>query len=192
MSAQTLPSKKSWRLNEIVILVVLSVVLGALWWVWTFIDGLMEPVKPLGLGYLIAGFWLSGGTIIPFLIRKPGAAFLGEVIAAGIEGLITQWGITALLWGAVQGVGAELVFLLFRYQNYSFWVIVLAGIVSALFSWVLDFVYSQYWTLAPWIWFVQIGSFVVSAFLLAGLLAWGLGRALIKSGAVRSLLPNEK
>ena len=34
--------KKSWKLNEIVVLVVLSVAVGVLFWGWTFVSALAD------------------------------------------------------------------------------------------------------------------------------------------------------
>ncbi len=182
---------KTWKINEVVTLVILAVAIGALWWGWTFLSAFTKPLKALGLSYLTAGIWLVGGTIIPFFIRKPGAAFLGETLAAGIEGFITPWGITALIWGAVQGAGAEVVFLATGYRRYTPGLFILAGMSSALFSWILDFFYSQYWTLAPGVLALQLGSFLLSGALLAGLGVWFLGQSVVRTGAARSLIPRE-
>ena len=185
---------RSWTIQEIVIVVVLAAALGVLWWGWTLVDAVVSPLlKPLNLSYLSAGFWFTGGTLIPFLIRRPGAALIASLIAAGIEGLITQWGVTALIWGAVQGLGAELVYLaIFRYKVWNLGSLIVAGVVSGLFSWTLDFFYSQYISLAPWIWAFQIGSVVVSGALLGGALAWLVGKGIIRTGALRSVMPQVK
>ncbi len=124
----------SWRLNEIVILLVLAVALGVLFWGWTLLTAFATPLKGIGLDYLFAGVWLVGGTLIPFLIRKPGAALFGELAAAVVESFITQWGVTAAIWGAVQGLGCELVFALFLYRRWDLPVLLLAGAVSGILS----------------------------------------------------------
>jgi len=187
-----MPNSKGWKITEIVTLVVLPAALGVLWWGWTVVDAAASPLlKPLGLSYLTAGFWFTGGTLIPFVVRKPGAALIGEVLAAALESLLTSWGITALLWGAVQGLGAELIFLAFRYKRFDLWTLVLAGALSGLFSWGIDFFWSSYWTLSPWVWAVQIASVVVSGVVLAGLVSWLLGKGLVKTGVLRNLLPEE-
>jgi len=174
-----------WKLRDIVVLAFVSALLGVLWWGWTyayeFVKGPLSAVHP-GLNYLLAGFWLAGGTVVPYLIRRPGAALAGELIAAGVETLFTQWGWTALLWGLVQGVGAEAVFFATRYKKWSLWVFVVAGIVSAIFSWALDFFYSNYAKLDPVTWIVQVVVYSVSGAVLAGVLAWVLGRGLEKAG----------
>ncbi len=183
---------KMYKLNEIVILLVLAVALGVLWWGWTFFTALTSPLGSIGLNYLFVGFWFTGGTLVPYLIRKPGAALLGEVVAAAIEGVITQWGITALLWGLVQGVGCELVFALFRYKRYDLAVLILAGVIAGVFSYILDFYYSHYAGLQLWVIFVQVASIVISGAVLGGLLAYLIGRGLIKTGVLRTILPEEE
>jgi energy-coupling factor transport system substrate-specific component len=183
---------KMWKLNEIVILLVLAVALGVLWWGWTFFTALMSPLSPLGLNYLFVGLWFTGGTLVPFLIRKPGAALLGEVAAAFVESFITQWGISAVIWGLVQGVGCELVFALFRYKKYNLLVLILAGAVAGAFSYVLDFFYSHYAGLQLWVIVVQVVSIIVSGAILGGLLAYLIGSGIIKTGVLRTVLPEEQ
>ena len=58
---------------------------------------------------------------------RPGAALAAELIAASVSFLLaSQWSIDALLSGAVQGMGAELVFLATRYRR--------TGVVVALYA----------------------------------------------------------
>jgi energy-coupling factor transport system substrate-specific component len=182
----------NWKLSEIVIVLVLAVALGVLWWGWTFVSALTSPLGAIGLNYLVVGFWFTGGTLVPFLVRRPGAALLGEVAAAFIEGFITQWGITAVIWGLVQGAACELVFALFRYRRYSAGVLILAGALAGVFSYILDFFYSRYAGLQLWVIGVQVVSIVVSGALLGGLLAYLIGRGIIRTGVLRTVLPADE
>ncbi len=179
--------KRGWKLNEIVILVILSVGLGVLWWGWTFLYGLITPLTAIGLNYLLVGFWFSGGVLIPFLIRKPGAALFGELMAALVESFITRWGISALLWGLVQGAGAELIFFITRYKKYNLPVLILASIVAAVFSYVLDFFYSHYAGLPLWVILVQISSLIVSSVILSGFLSYLIGKRILNTGVITNL-----
>ncbi len=179
--------RKGWKLNEIVILVILAVGLGVLWWGWTFLYGLTTPLTAIGLNYLLVGFWFSGGVLIPFLIRKPGAALFGELMAALVESFITRWGISALLWGLVQGVGAELIFLLTRYKKYNLSVLIIASIVAAIFSYVLDFFYSHYSGLPLWVIAVQLASIIVSSIVLSGLLSYFIGKRILNTGVLNNI-----
>ena len=184
--------KQSWKLNEVVVLVVLSVAVGVLFWGWTFVDALVSaPLKPFGINYILAGVWFIGGTLIPFLIRKPGSALAGEVLAAIVEGFITHWGITAAIWGAVQGIGAESVFFATGYKNWDIKTMIAAGAVSGFFSYMLDFFYSQYWTLKAWVIVVQLVCAVLGGILWAGIIGYALAKGIIKTGAAANLLSGE-
>lgn len=181
-----------WRLNEIVILVVVSVVLGVVWWGWSLLYSLTAPLTAIGLNYLFVGFWFTGGILIPFLIRKPGAAILGELISALVESFITQWGITALLWGLVQGSAAELIFFAARYRNYNLTVLILAGILSGLFSYILDFFYMHYSGLAGFVILIQVSSVIVSGAVLGGVLSFLIGKAIRKTDVLKSIEDRSK
>ncbi|MCA1950124.1 MAG: ECF transporter S component [Treponema sp.] len=177
----------SWKLNEVVVLAVLSIAIGVLFWAWTFIAALAKPLSAIGLDYLLAGVWFIGGTLVAFIIRRPGAALLGEVLAAILEGFITQWGITAAIWGLVQGLGAEAVFAATRYKKWNLPVMLAAALGSSIFSYILDFFYSQYWTLQPWVWPIQIISVSAGGLFWAGWLAYRIGRGIIRTGVASNL-----
>ena len=53
------------------------------------------------------------GVVGGLVIRRPGAALLCEVVAALVSMLPgTKWGFTTLVSGVLQGLGAEIAFLL--------------------------------------------------------------------------------
>jgi len=73
---------------EVVLVAVLSVVIGVAFWGWTFVYEIFSPLlKPIGMKYLFAGFWLFTGIFLPFIVRKPGVAVIASVISSLIEGL---------------------------------------------------------------------------------------------------------
>jgi energy-coupling factor transport system permease protein len=181
--------RKSWKLGAIVTLLVLAVALGVLWWGWTALTNFAKPLQPIGLDYLFSGFWYIGGTLIPFLIRRPGAAIFGELAAAIVEMPFTQWGLTSPIWGLVQGIACELVFLLFRYRRWDLGVLMLAGAVAALFEYVLDYFYLHYDGLTWWVIVNQLVSNIIGGAILAGLLAYVVGTAILKTGVMRSIAP---
>jgi energy-coupling factor transport system substrate-specific component len=177
----------SWKLNEIVVLVVLSIAIGVLFWAWTFVTALAKPLGAFGLDYLLVGVWLIGGTLVAFIIRRPGAALLGEVLAAILEGFITHWGITAAIWGLVQGLGAEAVFAATKYKKWDLTTMLGAALLSSIFSYILDFFYSQYWSLQAWVWPIQIVSISAGGLFWAGWLAYKIGRGIIRTGVISNL-----
>lgn len=180
-------TSRRWSLRDLVLLALVGAGIGVLWFGWTQIyelgKGPLRAVHP-ALSYLLVGFWFSGGTIIPALLRKPGSSLAGELVAAAVQGLITQWGLTSLIWGLVQGLGSELGFAIFRWRRWGLGVFVVAGALAGIFSWTLDFFYENYLALSADVWVVQIVAIVLSGIVLAGVLGWALGEALRKAKVI--------
>jgi energy-coupling factor transport system substrate-specific component len=97
-----------------------------------------------------------------------------------------------VLWGLAQGIGCEIVFAATRYRKYNITMLMLAGALAGVFSYILDFFYSHYAGLQGWVIAVQVASIIVSGAVLGGLLAYLIGRGIIKTGVLRTVLPNER
>lgn len=176
-------SFKSITIFEIVLTTVVAVGLGVAFWGWTFVYEILKPLLKLsGLSYLSAGFWIFASVFLPQIIRKPGIAIVASVIAAFVESLLTHWGIMSVSWGLVQGLGAELVFLVFAYKKWDRWIIVLASIFSAVFSYALDFFIYDYQNLNLQLNLMQLISFILSAAVLSGLLSASVTQRLVRLG----------
>ena len=178
----------SWRLVDIATASVLGVTAGVVFWVWGLgWAAISTPIDALlpGVGALLAAVWLFAGVLGGIIIRKPGAALLTEVIAALVSALIgSQWGLTALWSGVVQGLGAEIVFAVFAYKVFNARVAALAGAAAGLAMGVNDLVLWYAGSAAAFA-VVYIVSGVLGGALIAGLGSWGLSRALERSGALR-------
>lgn len=179
----------SLTLFEIVLTLVLAVALGVAFWGWTFVYELAKPaLKTIGLGYLTAGFWILASVLIPNIIRKPYVALIASIMAAFVESLLTHWGLMSLLWGLVQGLGAEIIFLLFSYRRWNIVVLTLAATLSCTFSYALDAFLYDYNTLPTMLNVTQWGSFVVSSIFLAGVTSHLLSQRLLKLGVLDQFL----
>jgi len=89
---------------------------------------------------------MIGGVLVPYVVRRPGAALVGELVAAFVSMLlVNQWGFAVMLSGVVQGLGAEAVFASTRWRKYSLPVLMAAGAVAGVFSILLDSYYYGYW-----------------------------------------------
>lgn len=179
-----------WRVVDIVVAAVLGVALGPVFWVWntvgyawfTAADGLTP-----GLGGIAVGIWLIGGVVGGLVIRKPGAALVVELVAAIVSMMIGNvWGVSTVLSGLVQGLGAELVFALFLYRRFTLPVAALAGIGAGAAAWVFELFYGSSPNILKSVEFnaIYLGCVVVSGALLAGLVGWLLVRALAATGAL--------
>ncbi|MBC7293584.1 MAG: ECF transporter S component, partial [Thermoleophilia bacterium] len=102
---------KQWTTRELVVAAVLSVAVGVVFWGWGLLWSSVFQAIPFPFSYWLVGVWMIGGLLVPYVIRRPGAALLGELVAAFISmALGNQWGILTMASGLVQGVGSEAVF----------------------------------------------------------------------------------
>ena len=176
---------KKLTISEIVFITVISAALGVFWWGYTFFYDLLKPfLKPIAAENLLGGIWLMGAIFFPFIIRKPGSAFLGELVAATVEGLIARWGISAVFYGLAQGVPVEIFFLLLKYKKWDTKTVAFAGAISALSSYTLTFFWYKYYTLALWYNIVQVITFIISGAILGGIFSKFLANALKQTGVL--------
>jgi energy-coupling factor transport system substrate-specific component len=178
--------QRTWRTVDIVVAAVLAVAFGVLFRFWGILWSAMDPVfagfKPAGGA--MYGVWLMAGVVGALIIRKPGAAIFVELIAAVVESLLgSTWGTSTVVYGFVQGLGAELIFLLFLYRRWTLPVTALAGAVVGVGAAVLDFVYYYAEWTAGWK-IAHLSIVTASAAIVAGVVSWLLVRALAATGVL--------
>ncbi len=176
-----------WRVVDIVTASVIGVAAGVIFWAWGLAWGPLSGALAFtpGLGGLLAGGWLFAGVLGGLIIRKPGAAIYTELVAAAVSALIgTVWGFETLIWGLIQGAGAELVFALFFYRSFGFGVALLAGAGAGVAVGFLDTTFTSYAALDAGAKLTYFVSAVASGVVLAGLLSWFAARGLAATGAL--------
>lgn len=187
MSTTASTNPYRWRVVDIVVAAVVAVACGVLFFGWNIAsDWVTDPLAALlpGLQALGYGVWLLAGPLTALIVRKPGAALFGELVAASVSALLgAQWGLLTLESGLVQGLAAEIVFAIFAYRVWSWPVAVLAGAAAGLAMAVNDL----------FLWYAGAGALfgvvytisgVASGAVIAGLLAWLLVRGLARTGAL--------
>ncbi|MDQ1912256.1 ECF transporter S component [Paenibacillus sp. GD4] len=180
---------KGLKLTDILVTVVISVVLAAIYHFWAAV---YEVAKAPGLQLeqLMYGMWFIASTVAFLLIRKPGVAFLAEAAAASGELLLgSPFGVEALTYGLVQGICAELLFAATGYNRYSAVTAGLAGMAAGAGALVFDFFKGymtelQTWSLVLYIVFRFVGAFVICGFVAAGLV-----KALEATGVAQLVRP---
>jgi energy-coupling factor transport system substrate-specific component len=192
-STSASPTKKRvgtfrWRIVDIVVASVIGVASGLIFLLWNIgylgPKTLLEPLAP-GLQGLLDGPWLFAGVLGALIIRKPGAAIYTETLAAVVSALVgnTWGGFLTIEAGLVQGLGAEVIFLLFFYRRWSLPVAILAGAGAALFGGINNLL----------LWFagadatfvvIYLASTILSGAVIAGALSWVLARGLAATGAL--------
>ncbi|MFC6355288.1 ECF transporter S component [Luethyella okanaganae] len=186
-ASSTVQRNHSWRVVDIVVASVIGVASGVIFWAWgqawSPLSGLLAFAP--GLEGLLAGGWLFAGVLGGLVIRKPGAAVYTEVIAAIVSMLIgTQWGFSTLIWGLIEGLGAEIVFAIFLYRTWNLGAALLAGAGAGVAVGFLDTTFSSYAALEFSYKAIYFVAEVVSGVVLAGLLSWLVMRGLASAGAL--------
>ncbi|MEK6648847.1 MAG: ECF transporter S component [Actinomycetota bacterium] len=177
-----------WRVVDIVVASVVGVAAGLIFFAWNQIyspvSAPLEAVLP-GAQALVYGVWLIAGVLGGLIIRKPGAALFTETVAAVVSALLgAKWGgFLTLESGVVQGLGAELIFLIFLYANWRVWVAMLAGAGAGVAMAISDLIL-WYPGAKPAFVLIYTVSSIISGALIAGLGSWYIVRGLAKTGVL--------
>lgn len=185
-----------YRTVDLVTAAMLGVAFGVAFWGWDLVytapsNALYALFAPLT--GLLAAPWLLGGLVGGLVVRRPGAALITEIVGASVEALIgNQWGWGTVISGGLQGLGVEIALAIFLWKRFGPGVAMLGGLLAA----VLEVCCYEWWAyVADFSWtskLVYLGSFALSAVVVAGPLAWAITRALAKTGAIRSLPPGQE
>lgn len=184
-----------WRTVDLLTVAFLGVAFGVAYWGYGLLYN--GPISALGLAFqplfgLFVGFWFIAGIVGGLVVRRPGAALACELIAAIVSALFgNQWGVTTVVSGLAQGIGAELAFAAFGYAAFGPAVALLAGALSAPLEWVYEiFAYFTDWS---WTWkLAYLPLMVISGIVIAGLGGWLLTGALARAGALNPFPPGQE
>ncbi|WP_106769856.1 ECF transporter S component [Paenibacillus faecalis] len=181
--------RRGLRLSDILVTILISLVLGVVYHFWGSVYGLFKPLF-FQADEMMYGMWFAASTLAFLLIRKPGVALIAELAAAHVEVLFgSGWGLSMLLYGFIQGLGAELVFAAFRYRNYTAWAAALAGAASAVGSMFVDIYMAYTDSYVLWMYLAKYSMRIASGAIIAGLLMFALAKALERTGVASLLRP---
>lgn len=178
------------KLREIIVMAAISIVCGAIYFAWIFVgqfvEGIFGPIGPMIRG-LLTGVWLLAPLICAYIIRKPGVALVAEMIAAVAEVMVGSIGAgVVLLLGLTQGLGAELIFAMFRYRSYRLPVLMLAGMLGTTANFITIYFlygYGQYNVMIVAGMFI---SMLISGALVGGLLSKWIADRLAATGVLNN------
>jgi energy-coupling factor transport system substrate-specific component len=175
-----------WRTVDIVLGAALAVAFGAVFQAWNLLWTAVSPafvgVPPLQ-GFMY-GVWLLPAVLVPLVIRRPGAALLGEGVAAVASALFgAPWGLLTIVYGLMQGGAAELVFAMGLYRRWGIGIALLAGAAAGAAAVLLDLVvYYPSWAANYQVLYAAL--VIPSAAIVAGFGGWLLVRALARTGVL--------
>ena len=176
----------TWRTVDIVVAAAIAIAFGVVFWAWNQVWAAATPafVAIPPAQNILYGVWLVPAVLAGLIIRKPGAALFTELVAASVSAILgSQWGLDAVVSGALQGLGAEIVFLIVGYRRWTIAVALIAAVGTAIAAWVHDT--PRYYAdigLGPQL--VILACMVVSAIVIAGIGSWLLLRSLVQTGVL--------
>ena len=164
----------------------LAVAVGMLFVAWAWVTQLLKII-PEPFNDWAVGFWMIGGTLVAYVVRRPGAAFMGEMVAALVEAPLVPWGITTLISGLVQGLPAEAAFALTRYRNWGLGVLMAAGALAAVGGFLQEYYPYGMSERLLWVQLASLGLRIVGGAVLGGWLAKLTGDALVETGTLEGM-----
>ncbi len=176
-----------WRTVDVVVAATIAVAFGIVFYYWGLLWAGPADAIPLPGRAFMYGVWLIPAVLGALIIRKPGAAFFTETVAALVSvGLGSAWGWTLAIQGPVEAAAAELVFAATAYRAAGWLVACLAGLASGLAAGGYDVVF---WYPAPEfsttaMRLPYVGITALSSTVIAGVGSWAMVRALAQTGAL--------
>jgi energy-coupling factor transport system substrate-specific component len=176
----------SWRTVDIVVAAAIAIAFGVVFWAWNQVWAAATPafVAIPPAQNILYGVWLIPAVLGGLIIRKPGAALFTELVAASVSAILgSQWGLDTVVSGALQGLGAEIVFLVVGYRRWTIAIALIAAAGTAIAAWIHDTpLYYADIGLGPQL--VILAFMVASAIVIAGVGSWLLMRSLVQTGVL--------
>ncbi|MDQ0190028.1 ECF transporter S component [Alicyclobacillus cycloheptanicus] len=179
---------RTWKLRDIVLMAILAVVGGGIFYGWDLVTApLFGPAMGPAVGAMVNGIWWFSGSLVAYIIRRPGAALVTNFISAFFEFAFgSPYGAGAMISGLIQGAGAEAGFAVTGWRRYGLGSMLLSGAIGGVgnvIQWLTQYQGYTY-TLGNIIGYIVVT--LVSGMVLAGLLPKLIGDALRRTGALRN------
>lgn len=189
--------RESWKLKDVLMIAITGVIFGVIFLGATysggFLSGILTPLGMAQLGYEpFYGIYFMAGAFGGYVLRRPGAAVISEMLAAIIECLLGNYfGPIIILSGFVQGIGIELVLAAFRYNKYDLKTMILASACCSVITMGYNLVISGYSTIAPSVLLIMLAVRLISAALITACFTKYLADRLAAAGVLRGYAVSE-
>jgi len=183
----------SWNLRDVILSSLISVLFAVICFatVHSVVFAITPLVAPFGFGEFplefVFGIFFFSALFAPYIMQKPGVATIVGTMTGLIQVLMgSAFSATVLVSAFVQGLGAEVVFALFRYKKWNTLTMLLAAANTTIFSFVLAWYRGNWSLLSTEIVATRFGIRLLSAMLISGLVAKFLADRLAKAGVLKS------
>ena len=124
---------RGWNTQDLLVTAIIGIVVGLLLLPVNILD---VWLRSLGVLFTPSayGLWAIPGILVAYIVRRPGAAFLALVISGVVQAPLNPYGWLIVITQSMAGVMCELAFLVTRYRNFKLLLLMMSGIVMALFT----------------------------------------------------------
>lgn len=179
-----------WTSSDIAVGAALGVACGLVFWLFNFAYAWLSPliggILP-GLASILHPIWYFSGTLAVIILRKPGAAVYVNLVGSAAEMLLGNQFSFGFVFAsaALQGLFAEIPFMLTRYKVFNLPICMASGaLVACEYGvYLMLFRYQGVAFLSPR-GIIHMVSEIVGGVLIAGVMSWYLYRAIAATGAL--------
>jgi energy-coupling factor transport system substrate-specific component len=193
---KSISKQHMWTTLDVVMVAVIGVVFAILYWAYNQLFAFLFPLisaSPVTVQAFV-GFWFIAGIVSAYIIQKPGAGLLGELIAAIISMLLGSiWGVWVLISGLVQGAATEIIFASYKWKKFNYFTLIMAGVITAVISFFFPEALTEgYLQYKPLIILAMLIVRIASGAVLGGVLGKSITDGVAKTGIFRNFKISKK
>ena len=180
----------NYKLKDILMIAVCAVLFGVIFLGATYaggmLYGLLAPFGLASLGYEpFYGIYFLGGAFALYVMRKPGAGIIAEILGAVIETLLGNFfGPIIILSGFVQGFGFELVIALKKYNKFDIVTLIEASVCCSVLTLIYNLIISGYNKIAVPVLALMLVVRIISAIIFDAFINKSVGDKLARAGVL--------
>ncbi len=176
---------KVLNVRDLVLIAVVGIAFGVLAAYYATLDMMMiSLLGPLGSS-ITYGFFFVSALLAGYIVQKPGAALLAGIINGFGQALAgNPWGIIALIYGLLNGGGAELGFLAFRYRRWNLVSLSVGATITAIACYIYEYFQYSYAEFSVGYRIATLVVRIVSGIVLGAVLSWAIGRGVARTGVL--------
>jgi len=183
----------AWQLKDVILASLISVLFAVVCFatVHSVIFAITPLVAPFGFGDIaiefVFGIFFFSAIFSAYIMQKPGVAVVVGTMTGLIQVLMgSAFAGTVVVSAFVQGLGAEVIFALFRYKRWNLLTVLLAAASVTVFSFVLAWYRGLWMDLDFGFVATRFVIRLISALVISGVVSKFLADRLAQAGVLKS------
>ncbi|MEM7331390.1 MAG: ECF transporter S component [Chloroflexota bacterium] len=179
-----------WKTRDLLVTAVISIVFGLLLLPVNILDVWLQSFAIL-FAPLAYGLWAIPAILVMYIVRRPGAAILTLFLAGIVQIPFNPYGWLIVVTQLLTGVICELTFTVTRYRRFTLPILMISGVVMALFTHMSTYAAYGLANLSVSLQILMV-LFAVASGVFAGWLAKTIGDAIAQTGVLNNFILNNE